>query len=382
MAQACDESVVMQPEILTLHWEGPRRCEPAPEHRFPDSRDEANASQREEFESELAEIERSRQGSEIWRQIESAASTRGDRDLWRRKLHAYGWVKMNAEGNAREYALRHDLNHATVRTWIADIAKLAYQVGYRLHEDRLLLVGAAPAELAKLRELVNADAASEAASRELHRVAPRYRGEDPYFHLNEGHVLRAMGSLRESDATLREGLTVAEPPNMRALLWNARGQTFWDCDASSSYPLRDHLALAEKAFRRAAVLDHATYFPYVNLAQLAADAGDDRRCEYWVGELAAARKRMEPEMKRALGEYLRDAEWTRKLQQRRFWRGGPAKWMRETARRSAMLLLAVVALAGGLTIDAVDAAASPQSALTDAACGGDQAHRHGGAGGN
>ena len=51
---------------------------------------------------------------------------------------------MKAEGNAGEYARRFDLNHATVRSWISEVAKLAYQVGYRLHEDRLVLVGDAP----------------------------------------------------------------------------------------------------------------------------------------------------------------------------------------------------------------------------------------------
>jgi hypothetical protein len=48
-------------------------------------------------------------------------------------------------------------HHATVRTWISEVAKLAYQVGYRLHEDRLVLAGDAPPELKRLRELVKRD---------------------------------------------------------------------------------------------------------------------------------------------------------------------------------------------------------------------------------
>jgi hypothetical protein len=228
---------------------------------------------------------------------------------------------------------------------------------------------------------VNADASSSEAARELRRVAHRYRGEDPYFHLNEGHVLRAHHCLRESDETLREGLTVAEAPSVRALLWNARGQTFWDCDATSNYPLRDHLVRAEKAFRRAAVLDQSTYFPYVNLAQMAADGGDERRCEYWVGELAAARKRMDEEMKQALGVYLEEAEWTRPVQEKRFWRSGPAKWIREGVRRGALVVLAVLALAGSVAAP-TDAVASLDAGpdVVERGRGGDD--RHGGAGGN
>lgn len=377
MAHSHDDGGVAQPEILTLHWEGPARAEAPPEHRFPGSAAELREARRTEFERELREIERSRQGSEIWAQIEREAASRGDRDLWRRKLHAYGWVKMNAGGTARDYAERHDVNHATVRTWIAEVAKLAYQVGYRLHEDRLLLVGKAPRELQRLRELVNVDAASPEASAELRRVAPKFRGDDPYFHLNEGHVCRAHGLLRESDQTLREGLTLAEARPVRALLWNARGQTFWDCTATSDYPLRDHLLRAEKAFRRAAVLDQSTYFPYVNLAHMAVDAGDERRCEYWIGELSAARKRMNEEMKKALCCYLNEAEWTRPVQEERFWRSGPLKWIGEAVKRGVLALVAAVTLAGALAPPLAQAA--PAAGLQDRV---ERGERGSGAGGN
>ena len=67
---------------------------------------------------------------------------------------------------------------------------------------------------------------------------------------------------------------------VRSLLWNARGQTFWDCDADSSHPLPDHLERTEQAFRRAAALDPSHYFAFVNLAQLAVDAKDTKRAEY------------------------------------------------------------------------------------------------------
>ena len=383
MAESNDDVAVAQPEILTLHWEGPPRVAPAPEHRFPESEHEARAAREAEYERELLAIERSRQGAEIWQQIQREAETRGDRDLWRRKLHAYGWVKMNGEGTARDYADRHELNHATVRTWIADVAKLAYQVGYRLHEDKLLLVGEAPDELRKLREIVNADAASADAARELRRLAPAFRGEDPYFHLNEGHVLRAHGCLRESDETLREGLTVAEAPPLRALLWNARGQTFWDCTATSSSPLRDYLHRAEKAFRRAAVLDQSTYFPFVNLAHMAADSGDDRRCEYWVGELGAARKRMDDDMKTALARYLEEAEWSKPVEGKRFWRGGPAKWIGEALKKGALVLVAALALAGAVSVPS-DAQAATDTTLEEVERERERGRRgrHGGAGGN
>ena len=70
MNHSNDDVAVAQPEILTLHWEGPSHSEPAPDHHFPDSPDEVEDARRAEFENELAAIERSRQGSEIWAQIE------------------------------------------------------------------------------------------------------------------------------------------------------------------------------------------------------------------------------------------------------------------------------------------------------------------------
>jgi tetratricopeptide (TPR) repeat protein len=258
------------------------------------------------------------------------------------------------------------------------VAKLAYQVGYRLHEDRLLLVGQAPPELQRLRELVNRDAASSEASAELRRVAPHFRGEDPYFHLNEGHVLRALGRLRESDETLREGLSVAEAQPVRALLWNARGQTYWDCTGTSSHPLRDHLERAERAFRRAAVLDPTTFFPFVNLAQLAVDAGDEKRCEYWLGELAAARRRMTDAMKDDLAGYLHDAEWTRSVEDKRHWNSGPAKWIREALKRGALATLALLLLIGALVAPPASAA-TPAQGGPDTVCNGG---RRGGGGNN
>jgi hypothetical protein len=335
---------VAQPEIVTLHWEGPAPAEPPPEHRFPGSPEEARAALDAARERELGEIERTRQGREIWAQIRREAARRGDEQLWRRKLHAYGWVKMRTEGSAGDYARRFDLNHATVRTWISDVAKLAYQVGYRLHEDRLVLVGDAPAELQRLRELVNRDAASPQTWSELRAVAPRFRGEDPYFHLNEGHVLRARGRLRASDETLRDGLAIAEAHSLRALLWNARGQTWWDCVPGSSHPLPDHLERAEKAFRRAAVLDRSTFFPFVNLAQMALDEGDAKRCEYWMGELNAARRGMTDAMQDGLARYLHEAEWTRAVEGKRFWKNGPGRWIREALAKGVLAALAVLCL--------------------------------------
>lgn len=372
-----------QPEILTLHWEGPAAAEAPPEHAFPQSPAEERARRTAEQVRELDEIRRTRQGHEIWEQIQREASRRADEELWRRKLHAYGWVKMRAEGTAGDYARRHELNHATVRSWIAEVAKLAYQVGYRLHEDRLVLVGDAPPALRRLRELVNGDAASPEAAAELRRVAPLFRGEDPYFHLNEGHVLRAVGELQRSDETLREGLTVAEARTTRSLLWNARGQTYWDCTATSSYPLRDHLARAEKAFRRAAVLDSTLFFPFVNLAQMAIDGGDDKRCEYWIGELAAARKRMTDAMKDDLSRYLEEAEWSRRVERKRFWRNGPARWIREAVKKGVLAFVAALTLAGAVASGPVSAAPRDAGAPdTVAHGGGSRGSNSSGAGGN
>jgi hypothetical protein len=368
---------VARPEVLTLHWEGPQQVISPPEAAFADSAEERRLAREREREEELRETLRTRQGSEIWKQIRCEAERRGDEELWRRKLHAYWWVKMRREGTAGDYARHFEQNHATVRTWIADVAKLAYQVGYRLHEDRLVLVGEAPAELKHLRELVNRDAGSCEASAELRRVAPHFRGEDAYFHLNEGHVLRAHGRLRESDETLREGLTIAEARPLRSLLWNARGQTLWDCDATSDYPLRDHLVRAERSFRRAAVLDPSTFFPFVNLAQMAADAGDEKRCEFWMGELSGARRCMSEPMQDALARYLAEAEWTTRFEASRFWRTGPARWLADALLRGVLALLVLACLAGALAAPPASAAPAPDRGADTIVFS-----RDGGAGGN
>jgi hypothetical protein len=382
VAHSHDEFEVAQPEIVTLHWEGPARVQAPPEHRFPDSAEEQRQALDAEREGELQRLSRTRRGREIWELLRQQAAQRGDEGLWRRKLHAYAWVKLQSEGTAGDYARRFGVNHATVRTWISEVAKLAYQVGYRLHEDRLVLVGEAPAELQRLRELVNRNARSPEALRELRLQAPRFRGEDPYFHLNEGHVLRAQGKLRASDATLREGLTIAEAPRVRSLLWNARGQTWWDCTPESPHPLRDYLARAERAFRRAAVLDPTTFFPFVNLAQLAVDSGDARRCEYWIGELASARRKMEEPMKEALAQYLQDAEWTRSVEPKRFWRDGPGRWLREAAAKGLLTLLAALLVAGALGPPTAAAATHAGSLPETTANDGRRGSNDGGAGGN
>jgi hypothetical protein len=373
----------VQPEVFSLHWEGPPLAQLPAEPAFPGSEAERRAALAAERERELREIRRSEQGRVIWDQVRAEALRRGDEKVWERKLHAYGWVKLQREGSAADYARRFGANHATVRTWIADVAKLAYEVGYRLHEDRLLLVGDAPAELDRLRTLVNADPGSPEAWQALREVEDEFRGRDAYFHLNEGHVLRAHGRLRHSDASLREGLTIAEARRTRALLWNARGQTFWDCGPDSDWPLDHPLEHARRAFRRAAAVDPTSYFPFVNLAQLAVDAGDLRRAEYWVGELGSARKQMQSEMKTDLARYLRDAEWSGMVERTRWWQSGPARWIREAARAGSLALAA--ALLGGLLWSmpaSADPAPEDLESVTHVEHRGAKSDRRGGAGGN
>ncbi len=380
MSGSREDPSVAWPEIFTMHWEGPAQVELPPEHAFPGSTREDRERRVQERRRELLELERSADGRALWEQIRGEAARKGDAELWSRKLDAYWWVKVEATGNAADYARLHDVNHATVRTWISEVAKLAYQVGYRLHEDRLLLVGEAPEGLKRLRELVNRDAGSAEAWHELRAVEGAFRGEEPYFHLNEGHALRAHGRLRESDETLKEGLALAEAPRLRSLLWNARGQTFWECGPSSSHPLPDHLERAEKAFRRAAILDQSTYFPFVNLAQLAVDAEDARRAEYWLGELTAARKGMNDAMKDDLTRYLHQAEWTGPVEGARFWRAGPARWLREAAKKGVIPLL-LLALALGL-ISVPGAAAASLAGAPDAVANSGERAENSGAGGN
>ncbi len=380
MSQTMDDSKVAYPEVFTLHWEGPSQTVDEADLAFPHSREEACARALAEASDERGQTRQRDHGRALWTQIRAEAARRGDPQLWDQRLQAFEWVKLEARGNAHDYARRFGVNHATVRTWIADVGKLAYQVGYRLHEDRLLLVGDAPAGLKRLRELVNRDPGSAAAWRELCAVEADCRGVDAYFHLNEGHVLRARGDLEGSDATLREGLTLAEARRLRALLWNARGQTYWDRGPDSSGPLPDFLERAESAFRRAAVLDAGLYFPFVNLAQLALEAGDARRAEYWIAELASARKGMDDNMKNDLASYLCEAEWAGAVEERPFWKKGPARWIREAMRRGAALLIAV--LLGVAAISVATSSAAPADDTVRPIVFEPGAPANGGAGGN
>jgi hypothetical protein len=332
-----EDPTIAHPEVVTLHWEGPDSSVPAPEPVFPDSPDEMRLAREAERQRELDELCRGERGRALWTQIEAEARQRGEPKLWQRKLHAFLWVKLQARGSAGDYARRFDANPA-----------------------------------------------SQAAQRELERVRAEFRGEDGYFHLNEGHIHRAHGRLAESDVTLREGLTISEARPLRALLWNARGQTFWDCAPDSAWPLPDALERSEKCFRRAIQLDPAAYFPFVNLAQLAMDAGDSKRAEYWIGELSSARKRMSDPMKAGLARYLREAEWTSSVEGMRFWRNGPMRWLQEAGRVVAVLALAL-ALTAAAAPSAQTAPAHDLPIETVAHGGGGKGGsggNRGGAGGN
>src|SRR5262245_26247826 len=83
------DRVLVQPEVLTLHWEGPPPFEAPREPGFPGSADEERERLAAERDRELRELARSEQGRALWEQIEREAGARGDTDLWRRKLHAY-----------------------------------------------------------------------------------------------------------------------------------------------------------------------------------------------------------------------------------------------------------------------------------------------------
>ncbi len=118
----------------------------------------------------------------------------------------------------------------------------------------------------------------------------------------------------------------------------------------------------------------------MNLAQLAADAGDLRRVEYWVGELATARKRMDEAMRTGLARYLDEAEWVRPVEEKRFWRSGPRRWLDE-ARRAGLLAMMLLAL---VLPGAVGASADVAEMGPDVVAHGKGAvgSKRGGAGGN
>ena len=118
----------------------------------------------------------------------------------------------------------------------------------------------------------------------------------------------------------------------------------------------------------------------MNLAQLAVDAGDDRRAAYWIGELASARKGMEKTMRDDLARYPDQAEWRPAVEGRRFWKSGPARWLLEAAKRGALALAAGL-LGAFLLGQAAEAAPTTDSGIETVAHDGGKSAK-GGAGGN
>ena len=69
-------------------------------------------------------------------------------------------------------------------------------------------------------------------------------------------------------------------------------------------------------------------------------------------------------MKDELAKYLSDAEWTRPVEQKRFWKSGPAKWIAEAVRQGILPLLAMLMLTGAMLTLAGALLAPPASAAT------------------
>jgi hypothetical protein len=112
------------------------------------------------------------------------------------------------------------------------------------------------------------------------------------------------------------------------------------------------------------------------------DAGDEKRCEYWVGELSAARKAMTDVMKDDLARYLHETEWTRPVEQRRFWKNGPSKWIREALRKGALAVLALAMLIAALATPPASAQVPPGRTPDSIEHGGRRGGNNSGAGGN
>src|SRR5262245_24332109 len=77
VSRANDRDVV-QPEVLTLHWEGPPPFEAPREPGFPGSADEERERLVAERERELRELERSEQGRARWARMEREAGGEGE----------------------------------------------------------------------------------------------------------------------------------------------------------------------------------------------------------------------------------------------------------------------------------------------------------------
>ena len=110
------------------------------------------------------------------------------------------------------------------------------------------------------------------------------------------------------------------------------------------------------------------------------DADDEKRCSYWMGELSTARRKMSEDMQDDLARYLREAEWTRPVEGRRFWRNGPARWLRETLAKGVLTAVVVFSLLS-ISLVAPASAGSPGEPDRVAHDGG-RGGKHSGAGGN
>jgi hypothetical protein len=85
MSHSPDDRWIAQPQVFTLHWEGPPTVATAEEPRFPDSRAEERQRAAEERENDLRELSQGERGRALWDQIRTEATTRGDEDpaTWR-----------------------------------------------------------------------------------------------------------------------------------------------------------------------------------------------------------------------------------------------------------------------------------------------------------
>jgi hypothetical protein len=112
------------------------------------------------------------------------------------------------------------------------------------------------------------------------------------------------------------------------------------------------------------------------------DAGDEKRCEYWMGELSSTRKGMTDAMKDDLARYLHETEWTRPVEERRFWKNGPAKWIREALQKGMLAVLALAILLVALIAPPASAQALADRAPDTVEHGGRRGGNNSGAGGN
>jgi hypothetical protein len=334
-----DTEFVVYPQVFDSAGDVQVEPTPPPEVRFTHRAEEREeeAADRRRFISR--KLKRRREGSKLWKRIQAEFLRDGRTPARERALRAFLYVKIDKQGSAAQFAKSEACHEVAIREAVSAVEHVAYGVGYDLREDKLVVTGNGSEATKTLRDLVADDSGSADAWEEFQKLEAEC-ADDPHYLLCGCHIHRARGDLLASVECGTNGLKVAVDSRVRSLLENALGQTLLEPD----FPDPSRLDIAESRFRRSIAADPTQYFGYANLAMLAWKyRGDRRRAQYWLRELASARRRMSKVTQRNLAVYLDDAAWTGDLRDTEFWKKGPRRWISAIVKRSVLPLILLAA---------------------------------------